>query len=75
MTFPVLTTSLLLLQDAAAVDEHQLDLRTPCPEWTVAQVLFHAAGDQCAWASSVVSVDFAWVWRFWMNFGMLAPSE
>jgi len=53
MTFPVLTTSLQLLQDAAAVDEHQLDLRTPCPEWTVAQVLFHAAGDQCAWASSV----------------------
>jgi uncharacterized protein (TIGR03086 family) len=56
MTFPVLTNSLRLLHDAAAgVSERQLDDRTPCPEWTVAQVLFHAAGDQLGWASSIGS--------------------
>jgi uncharacterized protein (TIGR03086 family) len=56
MTFPVLTNSLDLLHHAAAgVSASQLDARTPCPEWTVAQVLFHAAGDQLAWASAVGS--------------------
>jgi uncharacterized protein (TIGR03086 family) len=56
MTFPVLTDSLRLLHDAAAgVSADQLDDRTPCPEWTVAQVLFHAAGDQIGWASSIGS--------------------
>jgi len=56
MSFPVLTNSLRLLHDAAAgVSERELDDRTPCPEWTVAQVLFHAAGDQHGWASSIGS--------------------
>lgn len=56
MTFPVLTTSLSLLRQAADhVPADQLDNPTPCSEWTVAQVLLHAAGDQHAWASSVSS--------------------
>jgi uncharacterized protein (TIGR03086 family) len=56
MTFPVLTDSLRLLHHAAAgVSASQLDDPTPCPEWTVAQVLFHAAGDQHGWASTVGS--------------------
>jgi uncharacterized protein (TIGR03086 family) len=54
MTFPVLTASLDLLRQAAAgVPAGQLDRPTPCSDWTVAQVLLHAAGDQHAWASSV----------------------
>jgi uncharacterized protein (TIGR03086 family) len=56
MTFPVLTTSLdLLHQVASRVPAGQLDSPTPCSDWTVAQVLLHAAGDQHAWASSVSS--------------------
>lgn len=56
MTFSVLTTSLGLLRQAADhVPADQLDNPTPCSEWTVAQVLLHAAGDQHAWASSVSS--------------------
>lgn len=56
MTFPVLTTSLgLLRQVAIRVRADQLDNPTPCSDWTVAQVLLHAAGDQHAWASSVGS--------------------
>lgn len=54
MAFPVLTTSLDLLRDvASAVPADRLDDPTPCTEWTVAQVLLHAAGDQHAWASVV----------------------
>lgn len=56
MTFPVLTTSLALLrQVASGVSVGQLDNLTPCSDWTVAQVLLHAAGDQHAWASSISS--------------------
>jgi uncharacterized protein (TIGR03086 family) len=56
MTFPVLATSLELLRQAAIrVPAGQLDNPTPCSDWTVAQVLLHAAGDQRAWASSVGS--------------------
>jgi hypothetical protein len=56
MTFPVLTTSLDLLRNVAAgIRPDQLDDRTPCSDWTVAQLLLHAAGDQYAWASSVGS--------------------
>lgn len=51
MTFPVLTASLALLrQVASGVPVGQLDNLTPCSDWTVAQVLLHAAGDQHAWA-------------------------
>ena len=54
MTFPVLTGSLdLLHRVAASVPADQLDAPTPCSQWTVAQVLLHAAGDQHAWASVV----------------------
>lgn len=56
MTFPVLTTSLQQLRRATAgVPAGRLDDPTPCQEWTVAQVLLHAAGDQYAWASFVSS--------------------
>lgn len=56
MTFPVLTTSLGLLRDVATcVSADQLDNPTPCSDWTVTQVLLHAAGDQHAWASSIGS--------------------
>ncbi|GLH96266.1 TIGR03086 family metal-binding protein [Phytohabitans aurantiacus] len=55
MTFTVLTTSLDALRrvTTVAVDADRLDDPTPCSAWTVAQVLFHAAGDQHAWASTV----------------------
>src|SRR5215469_14388282 len=54
MTFPVLTGSLdLLYRVAAGVPADQLGAPTPCPQWTVAQVLLHAAGDQHVWASIV----------------------
>lgn len=56
MTFPVLTTSLERLRDVAArLRPEHLDNPTPCSDWTVAQLLLHAAGDQHAWASSVGS--------------------
>jgi len=56
MTFQVLTTSLEQLRRVTAgVPAGRLDDPTPCPEWTVAQVLLHAAGDQHAWASFVGS--------------------
>ena len=56
MGFEVLTTSLTALQQVAGgVDDDALDRPTPCADWTVAQVLLHAAGDQHAWASYVGS--------------------
>lgn len=55
-TFPVLTESLELLRHVgAAVPTDRLDHPTPCSDWTVAQVLLHATGDQHAWASVVGS--------------------
>jgi uncharacterized protein (TIGR03086 family) len=55
MTFPVLTASLEQLRRVTAgIPAGRLDDPTPCPHWTVAQVL-HAAGDQHAWASCVGS--------------------
>jgi uncharacterized protein (TIGR03086 family) len=54
MNFPLLASSLeLLRQVSTAVPEGRLDDPTPCSEWTVAQVMTHAAGDQHAWASTV----------------------
>jgi uncharacterized protein (TIGR03086 family) len=56
MTFSVLTTSLgQLRRVTAGLPAGGLDRPTPCSEWTVAQVLLHAAGDQHAWASTVSS--------------------
>jgi len=58
VTFNVLTTSLDALRNAAdGVTAEQLDQPTPCAEWTVGQVLMHAAGDQHAWAATVGSAD------------------
>jgi uncharacterized protein (TIGR03086 family) len=55
VTFTVLTTALDALRHVTtvAVSTDRLDRPTPCTDWTVAQVLFHAAGDQHAWASTV----------------------
>jgi uncharacterized protein (TIGR03086 family) len=60
--YPVITTSLQLLGEVAdRVTVDQLNNPTPCSEWTVTQVLFHAAGDQHAWASFVgISALPAW---------------
>jgi uncharacterized protein (TIGR03086 family) len=56
MAFPVLTTALdALRRVTAGVPADRLDDPTPCAEWTVAQVLHHAAGDQHGWASFVGS--------------------
>jgi uncharacterized protein (TIGR03086 family) len=58
MTFTVLTTSLAALRGAAdGVSAQQHDQPTPCSEWTVGQVLMHAAGDQHAWAATAGSAD------------------
>jgi len=58
VTFPVLTTALdQLRRTAAGVPADLLDAPTPCAQWTVAQVLHHAAGDQHAWASVVGSAS------------------
>ena len=54
--FPVLAESLdVLRRVASAVPTDRLDDPTPCSEWTVVQVLLHAAGDQHAWAYAVGS--------------------
>ncbi|MGW4636614.1 TIGR03086 family metal-binding protein [Nocardia sp. NPDC004415] len=37
----------------AGVADDQWDLPTPCSEWTVAQVVQHAAGDQLAYAAAL----------------------
>ncbi|WP_067572340.1 TIGR03086 family metal-binding protein [Nocardia acidivorans] len=47
----VLATSYRALTDAVAgVADDQWQLATPCSDWTVTQVLQHAAGDQLAYA-------------------------
>jgi uncharacterized protein (TIGR03086 family) len=54
--FPVLDESLELLHRvASAVPTDRFDDPTPCSEWTVVQVLLHAAGDQHAWAYAIGS--------------------
>jgi uncharacterized protein (TIGR03086 family) len=54
MAYAVLTTSLQLLREVAdRVTTDRLNDATPCAQWTVTQVLFHAAGDQHGWASLV----------------------
>lgn len=50
----VITESLNLLHAAAAmINETNGKAPTPCTEWTVTQVLQHAAGDQLAWAATL----------------------
>jgi uncharacterized protein (TIGR03086 family) len=50
----VITEALDMLSAAGArVTDAQRDAPTPCTEWTVTQVLQHAAGDQLAWAAAL----------------------
>ncbi len=50
----VITESLDLLHAAATmINETNGKAPTPCTEWTVTQVLQHAAGDQLAWAAAL----------------------
>jgi uncharacterized protein (TIGR03086 family) len=52
--WPILAASLEMLREAGAgVAAGHLGDPTPCSEWTVTQVLQHAAGDQLAWAAAV----------------------
>jgi uncharacterized protein (TIGR03086 family) len=52
-TWSVITESLDLLRAAAAAGDSDRAAPTPCGQWTVAQVLQHAAGDQLAWAAAL----------------------
>ena len=50
----VITESLDLLEAAAeSITEANRQAPTPCAQWTVTQVLQHAAGDQLAWAAAI----------------------
>ena len=50
----VITESLDLLEAiAAAVTDATAQAPTPCAQWSAAQVLQHAAGDQLAWAAAI----------------------
>jgi uncharacterized protein (TIGR03086 family) len=49
----LLDTARATLRDVAAGLADDDPRPTPCAEWTVTQVLQHAAGDQLAWASSI----------------------
>jgi uncharacterized protein (TIGR03086 family) len=50
----VITESLDLLEAvAAAVTDATAQAPTPCTQWSAAQVLQHAAGDQLAWAAAI----------------------
>jgi uncharacterized protein (TIGR03086 family) len=50
----VITESLGLLEAAAAaITDANREAPTPCAQWTVTQVLQHAAGDQLAWAAAI----------------------
>jgi uncharacterized protein (TIGR03086 family) len=53
-TWNVITESLDLLGAAAAsISDADRDAPTPCSQWTITQVLQHAAGDQVAWAAAL----------------------
>jgi len=53
-TPPVITESLGLLAAATAmISDANRKVATPCAEWTLTQVLQHAAGDQLAWAAAL----------------------
>ncbi|SUA73184.1 Mycothiol maleylpyruvate isomerase N-terminal domain [Nocardia otitidiscaviarum] len=50
----VLATSYAALTDVVAgIGDDQWQLPTPCSEWTVTQVIQHAAGDQLAYAAAL----------------------
>ena len=53
-TWNVMTESLELLQTAAMmISDTNTKAPTPCADWTVTQVLQHAAGDQLAWSAAL----------------------
>jgi uncharacterized protein (TIGR03086 family) len=53
-TWNIITESLDLLRAAAsAISDEDREAPTPCAQWTVTQVLQHAAGDQLAWAAAL----------------------
>jgi uncharacterized protein (TIGR03086 family) len=53
-TWDVINDSLDLLKAAAdMISNTNREAPTPCTEWTVTQVLQHAAGDQLAWAAAL----------------------
>ena len=53
-SWTVMTDSLALLRSVAKrINNAQIKAPTPCAEWTVAQVLQHAAGDQLAWSAAL----------------------
>src|ERR1700722_7702119 len=53
-TWTVITESLDLLEAVAAtITDATAQAPTPCTQWTVTQVLQHAAGDQLAWAAAI----------------------
>jgi uncharacterized protein (TIGR03086 family) len=53
-TWTVLDRAHAALRDAtAALTDADLGRSTPCTEWTVAQVLQHAAGDQLAYVAAI----------------------
>jgi uncharacterized protein (TIGR03086 family) len=43
---------------ASGVEQEQWSARTPCADWTVAQVLQHAVGDQQAYAAVLTGAGF-----------------
>jgi uncharacterized protein (TIGR03086 family) len=49
----VMTEALDLLRSAGVASADDLGAATPCSQWTVLQVLQHAAGDQLAWAAAL----------------------
>ena len=58
-TWTILDTAHSVLRDAvSAVRTDQWDRPTPCTEWTVAQVLQHAVGDQQAYGAVLGQGDF-----------------
>jgi len=57
-SFPVLDRAHAALRQAVApLTAADLDRPTPCTEWTVAQVLQHAAGDQRGYAMFITGHD------------------
>ncbi len=57
-SFPVLDRAhAALAAVSAGVAADQLAAPTPCSDWTVAQVLQHAAGDQRAYAQAITGTD------------------
>ncbi|MEU8616036.1 maleylpyruvate isomerase N-terminal domain-containing protein, partial [Actinoplanes sp. NPDC048791] len=54
-TWTVLDRAHAALRDATtALADADLGRPTPCTEWTVAQVLQHAAGDQLAYVAAII---------------------